>query len=63
MISRRNDENVVYPTLRRSNAEISHFKASLRAGEFWQASSLLVAHVPLGTHRSSRLESCRNSLR
>ncbi|OGD37927.1 hypothetical protein A2850_04120 [Candidatus Azambacteria bacterium RIFCSPHIGHO2_01_FULL_51_74] len=46
MISRRDDENVVCATLRRSNKEISHFQASPRAGEFGQASVLLVAHPP-----------------
>src|SRR3989344_7979144 len=63
MISRRDDAGVVDATSRRSNKEISHFFASRRAGEFGQASVLLVAHVPYGTHRSSRLESCPNSLR
>ena len=45
MISRRDEEIVVDTTMTRSNKEISHFFASRRAGEFWQASSLLVAHV------------------
>ena len=40
MISRRDDESVVLTTLRRSNEEISHFLASLRAGEFRQAPCL-----------------------
>ena len=63
MISRRDDEDVVCTTLRRINEEISHGKTSRGAGEFRQASSLLVAHVPRGTHHSLRLESCLNSLR
>lgn len=64
MISRRGEE-VVAPVLRRRsrNAEISHFLASLRASEFPQVSSLFVAHASKDTYRSSRLESCGNSLR
>ena len=63
MISRRDDENVVYTTLRRSNKEISHFFVSPRAGEFGQASVLLVVAVGNTTASSSRLESCPNALR
>ncbi|MBI1754903.1 hypothetical protein HY250_01650 [Candidatus Azambacteria bacterium] len=63
MISRRDDENVLIGTLRRSNKEISHFLASFRAGAFGQASSLLVAHDTHVSHRSSRLASCPNALR
>jgi len=42
---------------------MSHFLTSLRAGEFRSSSALLVAYVPKGTQRSSRLESNLNSLR
>jgi hypothetical protein len=63
IISRRADESVPFGTLRRSNEEMSHFLASLRAGEFRSSSALLVAYVPKGTQRSSRLEYNLNSLR
>ncbi len=63
MISRHDDESVPFGTVRRSNKEISHFLASLRAGEFRSSSALLVAYVPQGTQRSLRLEYNRNSLR
>jgi len=63
LISRRDDEIVPKGTLRRSNVEISHLLASLRAGEYRQAASLLVVHVPSDTHRSSRLAACLYSLR
>ena len=61
--SRRDDEGVGLPTPRRSNKEIGHSQASFRAGEFDRSSSSFVAHVPIGTHRSSFLESRPNSLR
>gem|GEM_PF-1887367 len=58
MISRHDDETVPRGTVRRSNKEMSHFLAS-RSGhnELRSSSTALVAHVPEGTQRSSRLES------
>jgi len=58
MISRHDDDSVPCGTVRRSNEVMSHFLAS-RCGhnELRSSSALLVAHVPEGTQRSSRLES------
>jgi len=42
-------------TLRRSNKEIVRFRSSFSVRQFYFLTSLLVAHVPSGTHRSSRL--------
>ena len=65
MISRRDDEtraNRHVEEEQRRNQPFFSFPAM--AGEFRQASSLLVENVPQRVHiSSSRLEACLNSLR
>jgi len=64
IISRRDDDSVPLGTVRRSNEEISHFFSSRSGRSVCKSSSaLLVAYVPKGTQRSSRLESNPHTLR